>query len=154
ERIPASQEARAELEAALVAADDVVAQARDHAHRLCVADMGDLCAAVADIAATTPFNEPIQVRLVIEGPDRDLSPFVAVEVVRIVREALLNIAQHAQTHAAEIAVGFETSHLAIRVRDYGVGMTREIPVHSRKGGHFGMNDMRERADRIGGILTV
>lgn len=154
ERIPAGQEARAELEAALVAADDVVAQARDHAYGLCVHDMGDLCAAVAEIVATTSFDPPIQVRLLVEGRDRNLSPLVAMEVVRIIHEALFNIAQHARAHAAEIAVGFETSHLAIRVRDYGVGMTGEILVHGRKGSHFGMNDMRERADRIGGILTV
>lgn len=154
ERIPAEKEARAELEAALVSADAVVAQARGQAYSLRVDDNGDLCAALADIAATAPFDPPMQVRLVVEGRVRTLDPFVAGEVTRIVREALFNIARHAQAPATEIVVGFGTSHLAVRVRVHGGGIAEHVLAHAEQDGHFGMIGMRERADRIGGNLTI
>jgi signal transduction histidine kinase len=154
ERIPAEQEARAELEAALVSADAVVAQARGQAYDLRVDDSGDLCAALAEIVATTPLDPPIPVRLVVEGRARTLDPFAAAEVTRIVREALFDIAQYAQAPAAEITVGFEASHLAVRVRVYGRGIAEHVPAHTEQDGHFGMISMRKRADRIGGKLTI
>lgn len=156
ERIPDGEEERAEFEAALVAADDVVARARDLAYGQRIDDMADLCASLAEIVATTPLDPHVQVRLVVEGKARALNPHIAAEITRIVREALLNIAEHAQAPAAEIAVGFEASHLAIRVRDYGVGIAEHMLAlaHTGKDGHFGMIGMCERADRIGGNLTI
>lgn len=154
ERIPAEQEARAELEAALAAADDVVAQARDQAYDLHVEDLGDLYAALEEIVATTPFDPRIEVRILVEGKPMGLQPSVAAEVARIVREALFNIALHAQARVAEIAVGFETTHLVVRIRDYGVGIAGHATADGVEDGHFGLIGMRERADRIGGNLTI
>jgi len=154
ERIPAEQGARAEIEAALLAADDVITQARDQAYGLRAEDMGDLVAALAEIVATTPFDPSIQIRLVVEGKPRTLDPVVAPEIARIVSEALFNIAQHARTPAAGITVGFESSHLAVQVRDYGVGIAGHVLAQGGKDGHSGMTAMRERAERIGGDLTV
>jgi signal transduction histidine kinase len=154
ERIPAGQGARAGLEAALLAADDVMTQAREQAHALRLEDLSDLCAALAEIVAATPFDPPIQVRLTVEGRTRPLKPLVALEISRIVREALFNIAQHAHAPAAGIAVGFEAGYLAVRVHDDGVGIAADALGRCESEGHGGMIGMRERAERIGGTLTI
>lgn len=155
EQLPAQAPVRGQLEAALAVADEVVIDARNQVQDLRVDDgSGNLCALVGKLVATTPFDPPIAVRIVVEGNSRPLNPMVSAEIVRIVREALLNIARHANSPRARIAIGFEASHLAVRVRDYGVGIPHAVLACGEKTGHFGMIGMRERAQRIGGSLTI
>jgi signal transduction histidine kinase/ligand-binding sensor domain-containing protein len=155
ERIPVEEKSRQQLEAALMAADDVVVDARNRVRDLRGSeDTNDLCAIVEQLVADAPFDPPIPVRIVVEGRPRPLHPLVAAEVARIVREALFNIAHHAQASTAEIAIGFEARHLAVRVRDDGMGIPEPVLTHGHKEGHFGMIGMRERAERIGGVVTI
>jgi signal transduction histidine kinase/ligand-binding sensor domain-containing protein len=155
DRIPVEEKSREQLEAALAAADDVVVDARNRVRDLRgIESSGDLCAIIEQLVAAAPFDPPIPVRIVVEGKPRPLHPLVAAEVTRIVREALFNIAHHAHASSAEVAIDFEARHLAIRVRDDGVGIPEHVLARGHKEGHFGMIGMRERAERIGGAITV
>lgn len=155
DRIPVEEKSRQQLDAALATADNVVADARDRVRDLRgIESTDDLCAIIQQLVATAPFDPPIPVRIVVEGKQRPLHPLVAAEITRIVREALFNIAYHAQAPSAEIAIGFEARHLAVRVRDYGVGIPESVLARGHKEGHFGMIGMRERAERIGGGITI
>ena len=155
ERISVEEESRHRLEAALVAADEVVADARDRVRDLRGSgDTGDLYAIVEQLVAAAPFDPPIPVRVVVEGRQQPLDPLVAAEILRIVREALLNIAHHARATSAEIAIGFEARYLAIRLRDDGIGLPAHVLARGEKEGHYGLLGMRERADRIGGTLAI
>jgi len=155
ERIPVEEKSRAQLEAALATADDVVVDARNRVRDLRGSEgANDLCATIEHLVAAAPFDPPIPVRIVVEGKPRPLHPLVAAEIARIVREALFNIAYHACATSAEVAIGFEPRHLVIRVRDDGVGIPVYVLARGRKEGHFGMIGMRERAERIGGSITI
>lgn len=155
ERIPVEEKSRAQLEAALATADDVVVDARNRVRDLRgIEGTNDLCAIIEQLVAAAPFDPPIPVRIVVEGRPRPLHPLVAAEITRIVREALFNIAHHARASSAEVAIGFEARHLAIRVRDDGVGIPAHVLARGHKEGHFGMMGMRERAERIGGGITI
>jgi signal transduction histidine kinase/ligand-binding sensor domain-containing protein len=155
DRLAGEEKSRDELEAALVAAEHVVVDARNRVRDLRVGDdTDDLCAIVENLVVETPFDQPLPVRVVVEGRPRPLHPLVAAEITRIVREALLNIAYHAHATWAEIAIGFEARHLAIRMRDNGVGIPGEVLARGRKDGHFGMIGMRERAEKMGGSITI
>ncbi|MEH0884202.1 nitrate/nitrite two-component system sensor histidine kinase NarQ [Enterobacter sp. UNJFSC 003] len=72
-----------------------------------------------------------------------------VHLLQIVREAVLNAIKHAQ--AGEITVSCLTSvdgtH-TVTIRDNGIG----IGEASEPPGHYGLNIMRERAERLGGTL--
>lgn len=72
-----------------------------------------------------------------------------VHLLQIVREAVLNAIKHAQ--ASDIRVSCVTapdgSH-EVSIRDDGIG----IGDASEPPGHYGLNIMRERADRLGGTL--
>ncbi|VTP73899.1 Nitrate/nitrite sensor protein narX [Leclercia adecarboxylata] len=72
-----------------------------------------------------------------------------VHLLQIVREAVLNAIKHAQ--ASDIQVNCVTapdgSH-RVNIRDDGIG----IGDASEPPGHYGLNIMRERADRLGGTL--
>lgn len=155
DRLTHDDKSHEQLEAALAAADEVVVDARNRVRDLRgVEGSNDLCLIVEHLVAEAPFDPPIPVRIVVEGKPRLLHPFVAEEIKRIAREALFNIALHARASSAEVAIGFEPRHLAIRMRDDGVGIPGDVVAHGHKDGHFGMIGMRERAERIGGKLVV
>ncbi|MFJ5979785.1 nitrate/nitrite two-component system sensor histidine kinase NarQ [Enterobacter cancerogenus] len=73
-----------------------------------------------------------------------------VHLLQIVREAVLNAIKHAE--ASEITVSCITAadgtH-TVTIRDNGIG----IGEASEPPGHYGLNIMRERAGRLGGMLS-
>lgn len=154
-RMPRDADLGKKLDAALAAADAVVVDARNRVRDLRGADeASDLLSTLRRVAAETPFSPPISVRLLIEGQPRPLHPLVSAETVKIFSEALLNVAHHSRASSVEIAVGFESRQLAIRLRDDGVGIPAPVLEAGGKQGHFGLVGMRERAERMGGSLNI
>lgn len=155
DRLPPDEASKSQLDSALAAADDVVADARDRVRDLRgSSDAGDLSQVVEHLVDDTPFDPPIPVRIVIEGRQVPVHPLIVVEISKILREALINISHHAQASSVEIAIGYDSRHLAVRVRDDGVGIPDHVVANGHKQGHYGMLGMRERAEKIGGKLTV
>lgn len=155
DRVTDDKASHAQLEAALTAADDVVVDARNRVRDLRGTEgANDLVTIVEYLVADVPFDPPIPVRILLEGKPRLLHPFVAAEIKRILHEVLFNIALHARASSAEVAIGFEPRHLAIRVRDDGIGMPEDVLARGHKQGHFGLIGMRERAEKIGGHVLV
>jgi signal transduction histidine kinase len=78
------------------------------------------------------------------------SPEVKEATYRIAQEALHNTVKHARANNVGIEMTCEPGHLALEVSDDGVGFDArgEFP------GHLGLRSMRERAQRLGGTLTV
>ena len=75
------------------------------------------------------------------------------DVYRIVREAIVNAYRHSGAKDIETEIEYRPSDLRFTVRDNGCG----IDPHNLqwgKNGHWGLQGMRERADRIGGRLRV
>ena len=70
-------------------------------------------------------------------------------VLRIVQEALANVARHSQARSVEIALVYANETIALSVTDDGRGF-------DVKGKHrgFGLSSMQERAETLGGHLTV
>ena len=73
-----------------------------------------------------------------------------IQVYSIVREALNNIGRHSGATHARLFVDSNFGYYVFTVEDNGVGAHTFAPVE----GHFGMMIMRERAQRIGGKITV
>jgi NarL family two-component system sensor histidine kinase YdfH len=71
---------------------------------------------------------------------------------RIVAEALMNIARHAQADKVWLSVSNETGYVQITIRDNGIGFDQQAqtPVE----GHYGLLGMRERARLAGGNLDI
>ena len=80
-------------------------------------------------------------------PLPDLPAAVEVAAYRIGAEALTNIARHAQTSRAELAVRVDGGQLSLTVTDDGVGWAGE-------GVGVGVVAMRERAEELGGELDI
>lgn len=75
------------------------------------------------------------------------------ELFHIVQEALANVERHAHAQHVWLGVRRGPSGVEIRVEDDGVG-TGSAQEAAAGSDHYGLDIMRERARRIGGLLTV
>ena len=92
-------------------------------------------------------------RAIVEGHSRPLAAAAREDVHRILREALLNAFRHADARHVELEVHYGAESLRAFVRDDGIGIDPGVLSGGREG-HFGLGGMRERAQAIGGRLTV
>jgi signal transduction histidine kinase len=92
------------------------------------------------------------VKFSVLGDAREMHPVVRDEVYRIGYEAIRNACLHSS--ATQLAIELRYSQkLTLRVSDNGIGIDPAI-TDKGKDGHFGLQGMRERADRVGGKLTL
>ncbi len=70
-----------------------------------------------------------------------------------VRELLLNVVKHAQTHEAWVALRVGKRHVRVHVEDQGVGFD-PAAVAKAEGESFGLFSIRERLDWLGGSMSV
>ncbi|MFG1808109.1 PAS domain S-box protein [Streptomyces sp. NPDC049040] len=78
---------------------------------------------------------------------REPAPETAITIFRIVQEALLNVRKHARARSVHVSITTENEGLLIRVADDGTG--HPAPPHGLRE-HFGLMEMRERAETAGG----
>ena len=89
------------------------------------------------------------------GTERELEPPVERAVMRIVGESLRNVAQHAHANAAKLRLAYGQTDITVVIEDDGAGFeVAPTMANAAETGHFGLAGMRERAESIGGTLTV
>src|SRR6478609_5025650 len=87
----------------------------------------------------------------VEGEERRLEGDAQVALYRVAQEGLTNVRKHANAHAATIRLSYLPDVVRLEVRDDGRGVDGAI---DRRSGGFGLIGIRERAERLGGSLTV
>jgi signal transduction histidine kinase len=92
------------------------------------------------------------VRIDVEGPGHrlELDHRVESQLFGIGREALTNVAKHAQASRATVRVEERAERAMVEIRDDGCGFD---PTGSLTG-HYGLESMRSRAAEIGAVLTI
>ncbi|MDX6205296.1 MAG: hypothetical protein QOF39_1353 [Frankiales bacterium] len=77
------------------------------------------------------------------------------ELVMATREALDNVAQHANASHVAVTLLGDRSSVSVVVADDGAGMDpdRERAAAIRRG-HYGLQSMYERMDRVGGLASI
>jgi len=96
-----------------------------------------------------------EVSLNVAGNERRFSPEVELVLFRIVQEALRNIGKHAQALRAEVKVKFDVKKVVVTISDDGVGFQPpESLGELSRIGKLGLAGMQERAQLIGGKLTL
>jgi signal transduction histidine kinase len=90
----------------------------------------------------------------VEGTPQDLLPITRDEVYRIAGEALRNAFRHAQARQVEVEIHYDRQRLRVRIRDDGRGIDPQLLCTEGLSGHYGLRGMRERAQSLGGELTI
>ena len=100
------------------------------------------------------FREQTGLTATLEAADGiTLAPAVEAQVVRIVQEALANVRKHAQASAVQVRFDHEGGGTNVTVSDNGHGFDL-AEVEASQGMRFGLLTMRERAESVGGSLTI
>jgi len=100
-------------------------------------------------------TEDFSIVLKTGGFDRRLASRTEKEIFSVVREALSNIKKHAKAREVWIILEVDEERLTITVRDNGRGFdTTKLDPAKGKEGSLGMINMHERAQMIGGRLSV
>src|SRR5262249_32101110 len=108
-----------------------------------------LRAMIAELTADTP----LKARLEVRGTPRPLGRPVERNIFRIGQEALTNALKHSQGGEVEMVLSFEDGRVELRVRDNGQGFDTHAAAQRERAG-FGLHSMRERAQQMGGRVTV
>ena len=93
----------------------------------------------------------LHARLELEGHGVPLAPDVQVQVLHIVQEALSNVRKHAGAREVVVRVT-PAPRWRFEVHDDGVGF--DVDDGEGDQTHVGLRIMRERAERIGAVVTV
>ena len=106
---------------------------------------------VRDFGELTGMAVPFTLR----GDPAGLSSTARDVLQKTLQEALVNIAKHAHAGRAAVDVGIEGDEATIEVTDDGVGLSAGgTEAIGAQPGHFGLRQMRERIEGVGGRLEV
>jgi signal transduction histidine kinase len=113
----------------------------------------DLPTALSETARRVTNETAIQAQVEVNGTFRPLPPLVQDNLLRIGQEAMNNAVQHAQAQRIFVNLVFDARRVQLSVRDDGRGFDNQAAGNGRAG-HFGLIGMRERAEQIGGTLSI
>ncbi len=111
----------------------------------------DLPAALRDASKRLTAQSDIETVVEVAGLTRPLPVEVETNLLRIGQEAINNAVKHARANRIEVGLNFDTRNVRLSVRDNGRGFD---PGEQIADGHFGLLGMRERAEQIGGVLSI
>jgi signal transduction histidine kinase len=106
-------------------------------------------AALAEVAARWSRAHGTTAGVAVEGTPRPLPPEVTATVLRTAQEGLANAAKHARAGRVAITLTYMDDEVTLDVYDDGTGFDPEAGTRG-----YGLAAMRERADGVGGTLTV
>jgi len=109
--------------------------------------------ALADVPTELGLPSAIGFRVVVEGRRRELRASLKDEVYRIGREAIFNAYRHSHAKDIETQIEYRANELRVVVRDNGCGIDPQGPCWAQNE-HWGLQGMRERAERIGARLRL
>jgi signal transduction histidine kinase len=84
-------------------------------------------------------------------PGVSLDPDASLQLIQLTREALSNVARHAQSASVRIDVAEHQDRLRLTIIDDGRGFDPSAP---RQTGHHGLSNMHARAEALGGTLHI
>jgi signal transduction histidine kinase len=117
----------------------------------------DLAVAIRTLAeqlARDRSGDDLVICVDVQGTPRPLRPVVRDEIYQIGGEALRNCLRHAHASRVEVELRYDQGQLRLRVRDNGTGIDPKSWSDNAAAGHFGLRGMRERAELIGGKLSI
>ena len=151
------EELRLRLEKLWQQTNDIVSGVRRLSQDLRPAalDRLGLLAALEWLASDIAKYSKIETKVKVIGVQRRLPEEVELVLFRITQEALRNVWRHAQATMVEITVEFGEGKTQLNVTDNGKGFippekTGDLP----RDGKLGLAGIAERAQLIGGVLTI
>jgi signal transduction histidine kinase len=146
------ERARAQLDRVMSSLNRTIQDIRSYIFDLRREDaVADIEASITRLIKDFQVNTLIEVDFCIEGKkQQSIEPDRAQHLYQIAREALSNVARHAQANHVDVLLRYGSRQLTLRIADNGVGFSTP----SVDGGSRGLKNMRERAQLLEGALVV
>jgi signal transduction histidine kinase len=153
--LPADARARQPLERALRLCKSALDEGRRALNDLRSVPLSaaDLVKSFSQLAEEYAGGSGTKADVVVEGRERPLKAVAGNDVLQVGRQAMANAFQHAHAREIHVLVSYGRQHLQIRVQDDGRGMT-DAQLSAARPGHYGIAGMHERAQRVGGSLSI
>lgn len=145
--------AAALLNHSLHAIREGLTETRRALHELRAKPLEDLgfALAIQSLAESYASRADFHLDLAIDHDLGDVPARLQQSVYRIAQEALVNVTDHAQADNVRLELKRDHNYILLIVRDDGCGFA---PGNSEYENHYGLLGMRERAEMIGGELSV
>jgi signal transduction histidine kinase len=116
----------------------------------------ELVAALADYCRAAAGRHRLDVRFTRAGRERSVRPEAALAIFRVLQESLTNAAKHCgKGTVVEVTLTFSPGLAELAVQDRGPGFELpKDPPRAARGGHYGLANMRERANKVSGRLRI
>jgi signal transduction histidine kinase len=114
-------------------------------------EQGDLPSALGQIVRPLAPLNGVKIDVKVIGKPVRLVGKIEMNLLRIGQEAVANALKHGHASQVQIELQYTSDKVILRVSDDGGGFSAE---NSSSAGHFGMLDMRERAEAIGSHLEI
>jgi signal transduction histidine kinase/ligand-binding sensor domain-containing protein len=114
---------------------------------------GDLVKSFSQSANELARDAGTVVDVIVEGRERPLNALTGNDVLQIGRQAITNALQHAHARKIHVLLSYGEQQFRIRVQDDGRGISEET-LSLRRPGHYGLAGMQERAERLGGTISI
>ena len=112
----------------------------------------DLAGALTDLARQMTHGTGALAEVRVEGSPQRLGASDEHHLLRIGLEALTNALKHSGARRITITLRFSPGGVDLIVQDDGCGL--EASAQDPAGGHFGLLGIRERVDKLGGLLQI
>jgi len=113
----------------------------------------DLATALTEMITPLATASGLDITIHSTGVPHKLSAITEHNFLRITQEALANALKHSGAKKVSVALNYEQSQVQLRLHDDGQGFD-PTTTGQASGGHFGLLDMRERAEKIGGRFSL
>ncbi len=109
--------------------------------------------AIREAALEAAEGRPIKIAVEEDGEPFPLPEFIAGNLLLLAQEAMTNAMKHGRAETVTVCVGYAAGWITLRILDDGAGFDpKKAP--GLQEGHFGLQGMRERANRLDGTVRI
>ena len=116
----------------------------------------DLVGTLGEFCRTAAARHRLEVSFAAAGAPREVGPERQLALFRVLQEAITNVSKHCgKGTEVEVTLTFAPGQAALRIHDHGKGFV--VPAGSEAlspEGHYGLANMRERANKVGGRIRM
>jgi signal transduction histidine kinase len=113
----------------------------------------DLATALREMALPLAAAAGVEIAVKSAGVPRKLPAVAEHNLLRVAQEAIANALKHSGAKQIMVVLEYEPSQMQLRISDDGRGFDIATAGQASNG-HFGLLDMRERAEKIGARFSV
>ena len=114
---------------------------------------GDLVSALTQAIEPLSVTDNSKLEIKVEGEPRRLGTPIEMNLLRIGQEAVTNAVKHASARHIHVGIAYHSDKVCLSVIDDGRGFSLNETAMAGNG-HFGLVDIRERAQSLGCYLQI